>query len=119
MIQMCSQNNYSNITNFECYLNILLDLTKLQGQFKFGEVLSFQLLDVTVRVKSIRQYSVEQMQIILLNIEKLTEIFTKNGAISGTLCKLLVNLLMFYSSEVCCLDLWRVQQLRYRIHGIV
>ena len=37
---------------------------------------------MTVRVKSIRQYSVEQMQIILLNIEQLTQIFTKNGAIS-------------------------------------
>ena len=33
-------------------------------------------------MKSIRQYSVEQMQIILLNIEQLTQIFTKNGAIS-------------------------------------
>ena len=33
-------------------------------------------------MKSIRQYSVEQMQIILLNIEQLTQIFTKNGAIA-------------------------------------
>jgi len=82
MIQMCSQNNYANIVNFEWYLNILLDLAKLHGKSTFGDVLAFQILDVTVRVKSIRQYSVEQMQIILLNIEQLIQIFTKNGALS-------------------------------------
>ena len=54
MVQMCSQNNYANIVNFEWYLNILLDLAKPPGKSTFGDVLSFQILDVTVRVKSIR-----------------------------------------------------------------
>ena len=39
MIQMCSQNNYANIVNFEWYLNILLDLAKLHGKSTFGDVL--------------------------------------------------------------------------------
>ena len=35
LIQMCSQNNYVNVTNFEWYLNVLLDLSKLQGKAIF------------------------------------------------------------------------------------
>ena len=35
LIQMCSQNNYVNVTNFEWYLNVLLDLSKLQGNLYF------------------------------------------------------------------------------------
>ena len=33
LIQMCAQSNYVNVTNFEWYLNVLLDLSKLPGKF--------------------------------------------------------------------------------------
>mgnify|MGYP003729707723 CR=1 FL=1 len=42
LIQMCAQNNYANIHNFEWYINVLLDLTKLDGKSKFGEKIAFQ-----------------------------------------------------------------------------
>ena len=34
--------NYGNIHNFEWYLNVLLDLTKLEGKAKYGDQIAFQ-----------------------------------------------------------------------------
>lgn len=45
LIQMCAQSNYANIHNFEWYLNVLLDLTKLEGKSKFGDKIAFQVAE--------------------------------------------------------------------------
>jgi AP-3 complex subunit delta-1 len=58
IIYICSQNSYSNITNFEWYIAVLVDLTYVGG-VKVGEVLTQQIMDVGVRVKSVRQYCVK------------------------------------------------------------
>jgi AP-3 complex subunit delta-1 len=60
IIYICSQNSYANITNFEWYIAVLVDLTHFAG-VKVGELLASQLMDVSVRVKSVRQYSVKAM----------------------------------------------------------
>ncbi|RGB27440.1 adaptin N terminal region-domain-containing protein [Rhizophagus diaphanus] len=61
VIYICSQNSYSNITNFEWYIAVLVDLTYVSG-VKVGEILTQQIMDVGVRVKSVRQYCVKTMQ---------------------------------------------------------
>jgi AP-3 complex subunit delta-1 len=60
VIYICSQNSYSNITNFEWYIAVLVDLTYVSG-VKVGEILTQQIMDVGVRVKSVRQYCVKTM----------------------------------------------------------
>jgi AP-3 complex subunit delta len=64
IIYICSQNSYSNITNFEWYIAVLVDLTYVGG-VKVGEILTQQIMDVGVRVKSVRQYCIRTMVGIL------------------------------------------------------
>ena len=42
------------------YISILVELTRLEGT-KHGSMISLQLLDVAVRVESIRQFACHQM----------------------------------------------------------
>ncbi|RHZ80658.1 hypothetical protein Glove_134g191 [Diversispora epigaea] len=64
IIYICSQNSYSNITNFEWYIAVLVDLTHVAG-VNVDEILKSQIMDVGVRVKSVRQYCVKTMQRLL------------------------------------------------------
>ena len=60
IIYICSQNAYANVTNFEWYVAVLVDLTYVAG-VKVGDLLTSQLMDVCVRVKSVRNYCVKAM----------------------------------------------------------
>jgi AP-3 complex subunit delta-1 len=76
IIELCSQNDYQHITSFEwfvfvsftenrlyClyrYISILVELTRLEGT-KHGNLISLQMLDVAVRVESIRPFACQQM----------------------------------------------------------
>lgn len=60
IVFICSQNQYHNITNFEWYVSILVGITHTAG-VNVGELLMNQLMDVAVRVKSVREYCVKQM----------------------------------------------------------
>ncbi|KAF9105667.1 AP-3 complex subunit delta [Mortierella sp. GBA35] len=71
IIVICSQNSYANITNFEWYLAVLSDLTNVAG-VNVGDVLMQQFMDVGVRVKSARSYTVQLMMRLLAD-KKLTE----------------------------------------------
>ncbi|CAF1176469.1 unnamed protein product [Rotaria sordida] len=66
IIEICSQNDYQHITNFEWYISILVELTRLEGT-KHGNLISLQMLDVAVRVESIRSFACNQMTILLEN----------------------------------------------------
>ncbi|CAF2526332.1 unnamed protein product [Rotaria sp. Silwood2] len=66
IIEICSQNDYQHITNFEWYISILVELTRLEGT-KHGNLISLQMLDVAVRVESIRSFACNQMAILLEN----------------------------------------------------
>ncbi|XP_015922470.1 AP-3 complex subunit delta-1 isoform X1 [Parasteatoda tepidariorum] len=68
IIDICSQNNYQYITNFEWYVSILVELTKIQGT-KHGSIIAAQMLDVAIRVQAIRSFAVSQMAILLKNAQ--------------------------------------------------
>lgn len=66
IIGICSYNNYQFITNFEWYISVLVELTKVEGT-KHGARIAEQIQDVTVRVESIRHFSVSQMALLVEN----------------------------------------------------
>ncbi|CAI5442796.1 unnamed protein product [Caenorhabditis angaria] len=66
IIGICSYNNYQYITNFEWYISVLVELTKVEGT-KHGAKIAEQIQDVTVRVESIRHFSVSQMALLVEN----------------------------------------------------
>lgn len=63
IVFICSQNSYHNVTNFEWYITVLVGLTYVPD-VTVGDVLTNQIMDVGVRVKSAREFSVKQMVII-------------------------------------------------------
>jgi AP-3 complex subunit delta-1 len=65
VILTCSKDNYANIANFKWYLEILINLTQIKSAVH-GKLISAQLMDVLIRVKSIREHGVQEM-IKLLN----------------------------------------------------
>ncbi|KAI6238163.1 AP-3 complex subunit delta [Aphelenchoides fujianensis] len=66
IISICSYNNYQHISNFEWYISVLVELTKVEGS-KHGVLIGEQIQDVTVRVQSIRHFSVSQMALLVEN----------------------------------------------------
>ncbi|TKC43680.1 hypothetical protein EI555_003762 [Monodon monoceros] len=64
IIDICSQSNYQHITNFEWYISILVELTRLEGT-RHGHLIAAQMLDVAIRVKAIRRFAVSQMSTLL------------------------------------------------------
>jgi len=64
IIEICSQDNYHFITNFEWYVSVLVDLSHMEG-LRQGGIVASQLMDVAIRVPAIRPFSVEQMALLL------------------------------------------------------
>ncbi|RKP27756.1 Clathrin/coatomer adaptor, adaptin-like protein [Syncephalis pseudoplumigaleata] len=60
IVQMCSQSAYAYVVNFEWYIAVLMDLSRVTG-VQVGTLLSEQLIDVAVRVQSVRGYCVRMM----------------------------------------------------------
>ncbi|XP_056614470.1 AP-3 complex subunit delta-1 isoform X2 [Triplophysa dalaica] len=78
IIDICSQSNYQYITNFEWYISILVELTRLEGT-RHGHLIASQMLDVAIRVKAIRCFAVAQMATLLDNAHLLTGNTQRNG----------------------------------------
>ncbi|XP_029469769.1 AP-3 complex subunit delta-1 [Rhinatrema bivittatum] len=78
IIDICSQSNYQYITNFEWYISILVELTRLEGT-RHGHLIAAQMLDVAIRVKAIRKFAVSQMAMLLDNSHLLTSNTQRNG----------------------------------------
>lgn len=67
-VQICSQSDYQYITNFEWYISVLVELAQIDpGSAKHGPLIADQMMDVTIRVESIREFSVAQMALLLEN----------------------------------------------------
>ncbi|OAF69553.1 AP-3 complex subunit delta [Intoshia linei] len=64
MIDICKADNYSNISNFEWYVGLLIDLVRLEGN-NHGKTLANCLIDLTTRVTSIQLFTVEQCSVII------------------------------------------------------
>jgi AP-3 complex subunit delta-1 len=92
IIDICSQNNYQYVTNFEWYVSVLVELTRMEGT-RHGKLLSSQMLDVAIRVELIRPFIVTQMAILLDNIHVFTTVNTsiglKTGKNSTDICEVL------------------------------
>lgn len=61
IIDICSQNDYQFVSNFEWYISVLVDLARVEGGTDHGNLIATQMLDVAIRVESIRPFAVEQM----------------------------------------------------------
>lgn len=83
IIDICSQNNYQYITNFEWYVSVLVELTRIEGT-KHGLTIASQMLDVAVRVQAVRAFSVSQMAVLLDN----THLLVGNGQ-RNSICEVL------------------------------
>jgi AP-3 complex subunit delta len=65
VIEICSQGSYQHVTNFEWYLTVLVELIQLETGSKHGSVIAEQLLDVTIRVESVRSFAVNEMSSLI------------------------------------------------------
>lgn len=63
---MCSKEKYSLVTDFAWYTSVLLDLAVMQGS-KHGKEVADQLIEIALRVDTVRPYAVEAMLSMLLN----------------------------------------------------
>lgn len=88
IIDICSQNNYQYVTNFEWYVSVLVELTRMEGT-RHGKLLSSQLLDVAIRVESIRPFMVTQMAILIDNMHLFASSALKNSKNSTDICEVL------------------------------
>uniref|UniRef100_F6T2R5 AP-3 complex subunit delta domain-containing protein n=1 Tax=Ciona intestinalis TaxID=7719 RepID=F6T2R5_CIOIN len=79
IIEICCQNNFQYITNFEWYISVLIELTRIDGSSSHGGLISSQILDVAIRVKSIRQFAAHQMATLLENAHALMSQLHRNG----------------------------------------
>eukprot|EP00339_Tiarina_fusa_P029705 CAMPEP_0117045208 /NCGR_PEP_ID=MMETSP0472-20121206/31278_1 /TAXON_ID=693140 ORGANISM="Tiarina fusus, Strain LIS" /NCGR_SAMPLE_ID=MMETSP0472 /ASSEMBLY_ACC=CAM_ASM_000603 /LENGTH=965 /DNA_ID=CAMNT_0004757127 /DNA_START=206 /DNA_END=3103 /DNA_ORIENTATION=+ len=78
VITICAQGNYQFIVDFEWYINVLVELTHVQGT-RHGKRISDQLLDVCIRVKIIREFGVANMVHLLHDTRLTAENPTENG----------------------------------------
>lgn len=53
-VNLCSHNNYQFVASFEWYVSVLVELTRMEGT-RHGKLLAGQMLDVAIRVESIRK----------------------------------------------------------------
>ncbi|XP_057345624.1 AP-3 complex subunit delta-1 isoform X1 [Manis pentadactyla] len=78
IIDICSQSNYQHITNFEWYISVLVELTRLEGT-RHGHLIAAQMLDVAIRVKAIRKFAVAQMSALLDRAHLVASSTQRNG----------------------------------------
>jgi len=61
---MCAQSTYGNVTNFEWYISVLVDLAHI-ANVDVGAEIRDQLVDVVGRVRGVRRYAVKLMYTLL------------------------------------------------------
>ena len=64
ILNMCSQATYENVTNFEWYLSVLVDLAHV-ANVDIGSEIRDQLVDVVGRVRASRPYAVKLMYTLI------------------------------------------------------
>jgi AP-3 complex subunit delta-1 len=78
IINICSMNDYVNVSDFEWYLSVLSHIAHIQG-IKSGKLLSAQFTDVVIRVEMVRQYGVKQMVSLLKSVDLLSDNLAEGG----------------------------------------
>ncbi|KAJ3570630.1 hypothetical protein NP233_g4273 [Leucocoprinus birnbaumii] len=64
ILSVCSRSTYENVTNFEWYISVLIDLAHV-ANVNIGAEIRDQLVDVVGRVRAARRYAVQQMYSVL------------------------------------------------------
>lgn len=77
IVQICSMNDYHYVTNFEWYIDVLVQLTRVEGT-RHGKLIASQMMDVTIRVKAIRPYAVQCLSLLLTSSELMSGQMEKN-----------------------------------------
>ncbi|KAF5368594.1 hypothetical protein D9758_002444 [Tetrapyrgos nigripes] len=83
ILDMCSHDTYENVTNFEWYLSVLVDLAHV-ANVNIGTQIRDQLVDVVTRVRGARRYAVKLMY-TLLNDDSLLRNARDEGSCSEVL----------------------------------
>ena len=78
IVEICSQSNYQYVTNFEWYVSVLVELTRMEGT-RHGRLIASQMQDVAIRVQAIRPFAVSQMAVLLENSHVLSANSQRNG----------------------------------------
>lgn len=60
MIEICSQNNYQHVVDFEWYVTVLAELTEMETSSKHGCMLAAQMLEVGARVAAVRPFAARE-----------------------------------------------------------
>lgn len=84
IIDMCSREMYSNISDFEWYLSVLVDLAYVAG-VDIGEEITAQIIDVVVRVRTVRPFAVRLMEKLLGDVQLLERTREPNERNAGVL----------------------------------
>lgn len=104
IISMCSRGTYENVTDFEWYTSVLVDLVYITNVSAIGLEIKDQLLDVAVRVRAVRGFMVGLMvkllndDILLQNCKdegSCTEALSAAAWICGEYCKF-VDVFFFF-----------------------
>jgi len=68
IIKVCSKSDYEYIQDFAWYVQLLTNMTQLSSMNKNNaELISSQLMDVSIRVPEVRKFTVEQMEGLIVN----------------------------------------------------
>ncbi|CAH2068610.1 unnamed protein product, partial [Iphiclides podalirius] len=60
MIEICSQNSYQHVVDFEWYVTVLSELTEMETSAKHGRILAAQLTEVGARVAGVRPFAARE-----------------------------------------------------------
>ena len=82
ILYMCKKEKYSLVSDFAWYTSILLELAVMPGS-KHGAEVADQLIEVALRVDTVRPYAVETMLTMLLNEQLVL------GSARATVCEVL------------------------------
>lgn len=83
ILNMCSQSTYENVTNFEWYLSVLVDLAHV-ANVDIGSEIRDQLVDVVGRVRASRPYAVKLMYTLISD-----EAMLRNASVEGSCSEIL------------------------------
>ncbi|XP_026727334.1 AP-3 complex subunit delta [Trichoplusia ni] len=60
IIEICSQNNYQHVVDFEWYVTVLAELTEMETSAKHGRIVAAQLTEVGARVAEVREFAARE-----------------------------------------------------------
>jgi AP-3 complex subunit delta len=94
ILAMSTRDNYSNIgNNFEWYVAVLVDLARI-AKVDVGRELGEEILNVTVRVKSVRNFSVKVLrdllrdfEVMISGVEGQSEVLAAAAWVVGEYCR--------------------------------